>query len=132
MQRAQLNKLLQNHKRRRANVTESNTKVDAILPAEEYATLLKEVYRRADIVKPRNALGLAKDLPTAEMETLMLANMKLSTAAARDLALERSVVVKDYLIAQQIPKERLFLGGVKTEATPEGWSPSAEISLSMP
>lgn len=132
MQRAQLNKLLQNHKRRRANVNESNTNVDAVLPAEEYANLLKEVYRRADIVKPRNALGLAKDLPTAEMEALMLANMKLSTDAARDLALERSVVVKDYLIAQKIPKERLFLGGVKTEATPEGWSPSAEISLSMP
>ena len=132
MQLAQLNKLLQNYKRRRANVTESNTKVDAVLAADEYATLLKEVYRRADIAKPRNALGLAKDLSTAEMEALMLANIKLSPDAARDLALERSVVVKDYLIAQQIPKERLFLGAVKTEATPEGWSPSAEISLSMP
>lgn len=131
MQRAQLNKLLQNHKRRRANVSESNAKVDATLPAEEYATLLKEVYRRADIVKPRNVLGLAKELTTSEMEELMLANIRLSVDAARDLALERSLVVKEYLIAQKITKERLFLGAVKTEAQ-EGWSPGAEISLSMP
>jgi transcription termination factor NusB len=34
--------------------------------AAEYPALLKEVYRRADIPKPRNLVGLAKDLSTAD------------------------------------------------------------------
>ena len=132
MLHAQLQKLLQNHKRRRAKVVDANVQPEVVLPADEYAALLKEVYRRADIVKPRNVLGLAKEISTAEMEELMLAHIKLNPDAARNLALERSVVVKDYLIAQQIPKERLFLGSAKIMADNEEWSPNAEISLSMP
>ena len=132
MQRAQLLTLLQNHKRRRANVADSHLQSVAALPAAEYAVLLKEVYRRADMVKPRNAIGLAKDLTTAEMEELMLENIKVSPDAVRDLALERSVVVKNYLLAHQIPKERLFLGAAKTVAEDAAWIPYAEIDLSAP
>ena len=84
------------------------------------------------MVKPRNAIGLAKDLTTAEMEELMLENIKVSPDAVRDLALERSVVVKNYLLAHQIPKERLFLGAAKTVAEDAAWIPYAEIDLSAP
>ena len=132
MQRAQLQTLLQNHQRRRAKVADPNVKSVAALPAAEYAVLLKEVYRRADMVKPRNAIGLAKDLTTAEMEELMLENIKISPDAVRDLALERSVVIKDYLLARQIPKERLFLGVAKTVAADAAWIPYAELNLSAP
>ena len=130
LQRAQLLTLLQNHKRRRTNVTDPNTATAEALSAEQYAQLLKEVYRRADMVKPRNALGAAADIPSADMEALMLANIPVTEDAVRALALERSVVVKDYLLTQQIPQERLFLGAVKIVPPDPAWSPRAEISLS--
>lgn len=41
--------------------------------AQERAALLKEIYKRADITKPRNVLGLAKDIPLEQMESLLLA-----------------------------------------------------------
>ncbi|MGH8822787.1 MAG: DUF748 domain-containing protein, partial [Rhodoferax sp.] len=39
----------------------------------EYPALLKRVYRRADITKPRNLIGMAKDIPQDQMESLLLA-----------------------------------------------------------
>jgi hypothetical protein len=53
----------------------------------------------------------------------------------RELALQRGVVVKDYLASRQLPAERLFLGAakaVKPEATGDAvWKPSAELSLTQ-
>jgi hypothetical protein len=37
----------------------------AVLTDAEVPVLLKDVYRRADITKPRNLVGLTKDLPAA-------------------------------------------------------------------
>ena len=131
MLRAQLQQLLQNHKRRRADVAASNATQDAMISPEEYPILLKEVYRRADMSKPKNALGVMLELTVPEMEELMLAHIKLPPDATRNLALERSVVVKEYLLTQQIPKERLFLGAVKT-LTGDDATAGAEISFSLP
>jgi hypothetical protein len=39
------------------------------------------------------------------------------------------VAVKDYLSAQKLPVERLFLGAVKPVASDPKWSPRAELSL---
>ena len=47
------------------------TAVPAVTP-EEAPALLKEVYRRSNIKKPRNLVGLSKDLPAADMEGLLL------------------------------------------------------------
>ena len=97
---------------------------DAEIPA-----LLKEVYRRADITKPRDLAGLAKDLPAPEMEALLLANIPVTEDAMRELAVQRGVAVKDYLGAQQLPVERLFLGAVKPVVDDPKWTPRAELSL---
>jgi hypothetical protein len=53
------------------------------------------VYRRADIPKPRNLVGLAKDLPESEMQALLLANIAVPDTAMHDLALARAVAVRD-------------------------------------
>ena len=64
--------------------------------------LLKEVYRRADIVKPKNVVGLAKDLPPAEMEQVLLASMVVADDAMQQLAVRRGVAVRDYLATKDV------------------------------
>ena len=84
-----------------------------VLSEAETPALLKEVYKRADFPKPRNLIGMAKDIPDAEMEALILANIVVTEDVMRELALQRGVAVKDYLAGKQLPLERLFLGAVK-------------------
>ena len=107
---------------------------DSIAPLteEEYPALLKELYRRSDIRKPRNFVGLAKDVPVAEMEALLMHNLTVPDNAMADLALARGVAVRDYLAQQQVPLERLFVGASKLQPGGEGdapWRPKAELSL---
>lgn len=129
LKRERLNTLLQAEKRRRANVDADDAGAPQALGEAEYPVLLKAVYRRADISKPRNALGLAKDISVADMEALLMANMQVTEDAAQALALQRGVVVKDYLAAQKLPAERLFLGGAKVVQADAAWKPQAELSL---
>lgn len=151
--RERLNQLLRAEKRRAAVVapsgavagsTSAGTSTAAVsaaaVPAAapvtvseaEYPVLLKEVYKRADIAKPRNLVGLAKDLPAAEMEALLLANIAVTSDAMRELALRRGVVVRDYLASRQLPTERLFLGAAKTADAQADFKPRAELSLAGP
>ena len=95
----------------------------------EVPALIREVYKRADITKPRNLVGVAQDLPVADMQALLLANIPVGDDAMRELALQRGVAVKDYLGAQQLPVERLFLGAVKPAVNDPKWSPRAELTL---
>ena len=115
----------------------------------EYPVLLRQLYRRADLPgKPRNAIGLLKDVPVPEMEALLLSHIEVSEDAMRQLAVQRGAAVKDYLASKQLPAERLFLGapraGATTAATAasapasaasdaagaaKAWSPRAELTL---
>jgi hypothetical protein len=85
--------------------------------------------KRADIVKLRNLVGLAKDMPVEEMESLVLTNITVTKDTMRELALQRGIAVKDYLGARQLPVKRLFLGAVKPDAASPQWSPRDELSL---
>ena len=97
--------------------------------AEEYPALLREVYRRADIPKPRNLIGIAKELPQAEMEALLLAAQPVNDDAMRELAVARGVAVKDYLASRQLPEDRMFLGAPLTARSGEAWRPQAQLQL---
>ena len=101
----------------------------APVQAAEYPALLKEVYRRADIPKPRNLVGLARELTTAEMEALLLANQAATEAMAQDLATQRGQAIRAYLLAQKLPVERLFLAAPRAGAQPDKWTPQAQLSL---
>ncbi len=87
------------------------------------------MYRRADIVKPKNVIGLAKDVPPAEMEALLLGSIVVADDAMQQLAVRRGVAVRDYLAAQSVPVERLFLGAPKTASEDAGWTPRAELKI---
>lgn len=130
LQRQRLKGLLLGEKRRRAVVTGQDAAMQADISEVDYPVLLKEVYRRADIAKPRNVLGIVKDIPTAEMEALLLASIKVTEDSMRELALQRGVVVKDHLASRKLGPERLFLGAAKTAAAEADWKPHAELSLS--
>jgi len=99
------------------------------MTAEEYPALLKEVYRRADIPKPRNLIGIAKDIPQAEMEALLLASIPVTPDALRDLAVARGQAVKDFLASRALPEDRMFLGAPQLVRQGEDWRPQAELRL---
>jgi len=83
---------------------------DVRIEKDEYQRYLKAAYGEESFPKPRNVIGLAKDLPIPEMEKLMLQHAKVSDDAVRELANQRAQVVKDYLIASgQVSADRLFI-----------------------
>ena len=124
LQRERLQALVRAEKRRAAPAD------TAPVQATEYPALLKEVYRRASMPKPRNLVGMAKDLPVPEMEALLLAHLPAATEdLATELATHRGQAVKAYLTEQKLPEERLFLAAPKTTAPDEKWTPQAQLSL---
>lgn len=134
--REQLNALVQAEKRRVAVLNGAPASAiaqgqgDNGVTEAEYPVLLKAVYRRADFPKPRNLVGMMKDIPVNEMEDLLLAHLTASDDVMRELAVRRGVVVRDYLAAQKLPSDRLFLGSAKAVPPEAKWSPRAELNLS--
>jgi hypothetical protein len=84
---------------------------EVVIDPKEYPALLKEAYSDADILgKPRNFIGLAKDIPVPEMEKLMLASTSATDEDLRDLALRRAQAAKDFLTGPgKIEVERVFI-----------------------
>ena len=79
-------------------------------------------------------IGIAKDLPQAEMESRLKAGLPLAADAARQLAVQRALVVRDALAARGLPNERMFVASPKVHgagaAEPEEWLPHAQLELS--
>src|SRR5262249_36893806 len=74
--------------------------VDAVeVSPTEYEALLPRAYKAADIPdKPRNVIGLQKDLPREEMEAALLANAKASDEDLHALADHRAAAVRASLV----------------------------------
>jgi uncharacterized protein involved in outer membrane biogenesis len=80
------------------------------ITGEEYPVYLKKAYKSGKFAKPRNVLGIAKDLPEAEMEKLLLASIKIDDDDLRQLASLRARTVRDAIVRQQkVEPERIFL-----------------------
>ncbi len=98
--------------------------------AQEYPALLGRVYKAEDFSKPRNLIGLQKDLPVAEMEKLMMANITLGDDALLALGNQRAQAVKDWLVKNgQVPGERIFILATKP-AAPQAKDGASGPSLS--
>ncbi|WP_287468236.1 DUF748 domain-containing protein [Hydrogenophaga sp.] len=139
-QRARLDSLLRAEKRRRLARAGAEVPAEPEIVAAERDELLREVYRRADIPKPRNAIGLAKDIPPAEMAALLAASQVPGDDAMRDLAVARAVAVKDFLLGLKLGEDRVFLGAPRlgpvkaseaTETTTRPQLPSARAELQL-
>ncbi|WP_027996085.1 DUF748 domain-containing protein [Simplicispira psychrophila] len=127
--RERLQDMLLAQKRRATLRAGQSADVITAVTTDDYPVLLKELYRRTDMAKPRNVVGMAKELPQSEMEALLLVSITLPDDAMRELALARGVAVRDYLAQQPLPLERLFLGAVKTVPSVPAWTPHAELTL---
>jgi hypothetical protein len=98
--------------------------------SEERQTYLTRAYKEAKFPKPRNMVGLQKDLPVEEMEKLMLANLPVSDDDIRALAARRAEAVQGWLVEQgKVPPERVFLLPPKVEADEKGRASRADFSL---
>jgi hypothetical protein len=82
----------------------------------EYPKYLRLAYRAEEkIAKPKNALGMIKDIPVSEMERLMLGAIVVTQDDLRLLARQRAQVVREQILrAQKIETERVFLVEPKT------------------
>ncbi len=80
------------------------------LSAQEYDKYLKQAYRAATFTKPRNILGMQKDLPPAEMEKLMMANIEITDSDLRQLAAKRAQNVRELILKSgDIAADRIFI-----------------------
>ena len=105
----------------------------ALAPATRSA-LLKKLYGQTRLPdKPRNVVGLAKDLPDAEMEAMLSRNVPVNDEAMRQQALARAIAVRDALVARGISSDRLFLAAPSLHAAAgDAWTPRASLSLATP
>jgi hypothetical protein len=90
---------------------------NVVVDAKEYPVYLKKAYREEKFPKPRNFIGMVKDLPVPEMEKLMYTHIQVTDGDLRLLAQRRANAVKDHLVAsKQVEPERIFLVEPKTLA----------------
>ena len=84
------------------------TSVDLVtIASDERVRWLTTAYRESSIKdRPRNVIGMLKELPPAEMEAMMLAQEKVDDDALRLLANRRAQAVKDELAGKSIATER--------------------------
>ncbi|MGD0885876.1 MAG: DUF748 domain-containing protein [Thermodesulfovibrionales bacterium] len=77
---------------------------------DEYPKYLKMAYKEEKFPKPRNIIGIAKDLPVPEMEKLMLTHIKVTDDDLRQLASQRALTVKEFIMKSgRIEQGRIFL-----------------------
>lgn len=97
---------------------------------EEYKTYLTRAYKEGKFPKPRNLIGMQKELPVEEMEKLMLTNVSVTDEDIRQLAKRRAENVQSWLINQgKVPSERIFLLSPKSAADEKTKGMRADFSL---
>ena len=105
----------------------------AVIEPAEYAKYLAAAYRAGDFPKPRNALGVLRDVPVPEMERMLSESLRVGDDDLRDLALHRAEAAKEWLATQgAIAGERLFV--VAPKLTAEGLAAgasAARVDLSL-
>ena len=120
------------HEKMKSLATAGNApaSVDLVtIGADERVRWLTEAYRESSIKeRPRNVLGMLKDIPPADMEAMLLADAKVDDDALRLLANARAQSVKDALTAKGVVGERLFL--IAPRLGSEGAAPMAATASS--
>lgn len=105
---------------------------DIVIPPEEYKTYLTRAYKDAKFPKPRNVIGLQKDLPVEDMEKLMLANLPVTEDDIRALAARRAEVVQAWLLDQgKVSAGRVFLVPPKVAVDAENKAKSSRVDFSL-
>ena len=122
----------------RRSTTAGTAAANDVLPPREspaYLQLVRQMYREAPLKdKPRNMVGLLKDLPLAEMEQRLLDAVVIQEDQVRELALQRGLAVRDALMSLGLPASRIFLAAPRLltgaeQATATPWAVRLELAL---
>ncbi|MBP1747856.1 MAG: hypothetical protein H6Q52_395 [Deltaproteobacteria bacterium] len=93
---------------------------DVQIEPKEYEKYLRLAYKAEKFAKPRNIVGFQKNIPVAEMEKLMITNMKVTEDDLHALARRRASKVTDRLTRSgQIEAGRLFIVDTKSLTPPK-------------
>jgi len=96
---------------------ESAPEGGVVVKPEEYPALLARVYKDEKFPKPRNVIGLQKELPVVEMEKLMIANTEIDSDDLVALGNRRAQAVKEWLLKNgQVAGERVYILATKASA----------------
>jgi hypothetical protein len=99
----------------------------------ERERLIGRVYEAESIPdKPRNFLGIAKSIPAAEMEQLVMKTVTAGEEDLRQLANDRATAVRDYLGEKgKVPRSRLFLGAPLLDGSGDAKLPPTRVDFSL-
>lgn len=90
---------------------------DIKIEPQEREKYLKLAYKAEKFPKPKNVLGMAKDIPGPEMEKLMLANIDVKEEDLKALAGQRATNVKEAIVKSgEVEAERASVVEPKTLA----------------
>ncbi|HEX8953321.1 MAG TPA: DUF748 domain-containing protein, partial [Polyangia bacterium] len=92
---------------------------DVKVAPEEYERYLRLAYKDEKFPKPRNAIGMVKDLPVAEVEKLMLTHISVDDGDLRLLAHRRAEAARLKLLGSGIAPERIFVVEPKELVAPK-------------
>ena len=108
---------------------------DSVITPAERAHALDQIYSAAKFAKPRNAIGIAKTLPGAEMENLLITNTQIGEDEIRNLALRREAAVHVYLTdVTHVAPQRLYSIAPKLSGegiTDKGATARVDLDLKM-
>jgi hypothetical protein len=112
--------------------TDSPSRLDEIrIEPGEYPKLLKEVYGQGKFSKPRNMIGLAKNLPVEEMEKMLLTHTAVTDDDLRQLGIRRARIVTDTMVKTgRLTPERVFILEPKLKMETGEKEPAAKAKLS--
>lgn len=83
---------------------------DVKIEKQEYEKYLKMAYKEEKFPKPKNFIGMEKDLPPPEMEKLILTNIEVKEGDLRSLAVQRSMKVKESILKSgKVEPGRIFI-----------------------
>jgi len=101
--------------------------------ASERERLIGRVYENEEIPdKPRNFLGMAKEIPAAEMEQLIMKTITIKEANLRQLAQDRARVVRDDLTEKgKVASDRLLLAKPLLDEKADVKLPPARVDFSL-
>ena len=95
----------------------------------EYPQYLKAAYGEESFPKPRNAIGLARNLPVSEMEKLMMQHTTISDDDLRQLANRRAEVARDAIVRTgQVGSERVSIASAKPLSSEESAKVKAKLN----
>ncbi|RPH51915.1 MAG: DUF748 domain-containing protein [Desulfobacteraceae bacterium] len=83
---------------------------DVQIEKQEYEKYLKMAYREEKFPKPKNFIGMTKDLPPQEMEKLILTHIEVKEGDLRSLAVQRAMQIKEFILKSgKVQPERIFI-----------------------